>query len=144
MHCPAGTRRVRGLTLIELVVALVIIGVAMAGLAGTFALLTGVAGTEDAEEYAREARGCGEALLAVHQGPGLQLHTQCGESDSPATWAEGDAGEALGEICGGASLQVRCTVDPDAEGGPVSEVRIGPARVGMTALYLQFPREDEE
>ena len=145
----AAGHRFRGLTLIALVVALVIIAVAMAGLAGTFALLTGVAGTEDAEQYAREARGCGEALLAVHDGPGLDLQTQCGISDDPDAWAEEDSAGA--DVLAGAcrddvDLEVSCRVIPAAdvpEDNPLSQVEIRRAGGGMPVLFLQFPREDD-
>ena len=140
--------RVRGLTLIELVVALVIIAVAMVGLAGTFALLTGLVATEDAETFAREGRGCGEALLAVHEGPGLELETQCGAGDDPRDWAEeDDVADLLAGVCrDDVDLEVSCRVIPAAavaEDNPISQVEIRRSGGGMPVLILQFPREAE-
>ncbi|WP_028491573.1 prepilin-type N-terminal cleavage/methylation domain-containing protein [Thioalkalivibrio sp. ALE19] len=146
----AAGHRVRGLTLIELVVALVIIAVAMAGLAGTFALLTGVAGTEDAEQYAREARGCGEALLAVHGASALDFGDSCnGNGDNPEDWAEEDS--AGGDVLAGAcrddvDLEVSCRIIPAAdapEDNPLNQVELRRVGGGMPVLYLQFPREDD-
>ncbi|WP_373023956.1 prepilin-type N-terminal cleavage/methylation domain-containing protein [Thioalkalivibrio sp.] len=140
--------RVRGLTLIELVVALVVIAVAMVGLAGTFALLSGLVATEDAETFAREGRGCGEALLAVHEGPALELETQCAPSDDPSEWAEDDdVADLLAGACSdGVDLEVSCRVMPAAdvaEDNPLSQVEIRRSGGGMPLLILQFPRETE-
>lgn len=140
------TRRGYGTTLIELLVGLVIIAVAMAALATTLPLLTSLAATEDAEEFARDGRGCGEVLLAVFDAGALAVNGCPASNVTPGAWSDPDAANsteaanALNAACGRATLELSCT----AGGSDYHEIEIRRAGGGMTPLVLQLPRDEDE
>ncbi|MGM0553509.1 MAG: prepilin-type N-terminal cleavage/methylation domain-containing protein [Pseudomonadota bacterium] len=145
---PADRARLRGYgtTLIELLVGLVIIAVAMAALAATLPLLTSLVATEDAEEFARGGRGCGEVLLAVFDAGALDLSGCPASNVTPGIWSDLDASNsteaenALNAACGQATLELSCT----AGAGDYHEIEIHRAGGGMTPLVLQLPRDEDE
>ncbi|WP_018938948.1 MULTISPECIES: prepilin-type N-terminal cleavage/methylation domain-containing protein [unclassified Thioalkalivibrio] len=136
----------RGTTLIELLIGLVIIAVALAALATTLPLLTSLAATEDAEEFARDGRGCGEVLLAIFDADSLDLSGCPASGVDPANWADEDAPKTaeaaalLNAACGHATLELSCTAPAGAD---YDEVEIGWSRGGMSSLNLQFPRDED-
>lgn len=133
--------RSRGTTLIELLVGLVIIAVALAALATTLPLLTSLVATEDAEVFAREGRGCGEVLLAVHDAGGLDLSGCPATNVAAGDWADdAEAANALNAACGVATLELSCNAPGGAD---YDVVEIGWSRGGMSSMNLQFPRDGD-
>lgn len=106
----------RGVTLIELVVALVILAVGLLALATTIPLFNRIVGAGDAEEYATEARSCAEVLIWLHEAPGDVLEPDCNQ-DPGAAWLDQDNADAanyealLVEVCG-EDAPVEVTCDP--------------------------------
>jgi len=66
-NTPRPPCRQQGLTLLETIIAIIVLGFAMAGLASVYPLFQSLDDIEGADRFAREAQGCGELLLAANQ-----------------------------------------------------------------------------
>lgn len=112
-----GVIRQRGFTLLELVVGLVVLGVAMLALMSTIPLLAGSGSIHDANQLAREGRSCAEVLIALESSDELDLADT--DSDDPSQWAgtPSDYDGALIELCDtGSNLDVSHDGDEDGDG----------------------------
>nr|WP_274522585.1 prepilin-type N-terminal cleavage/methylation domain-containing protein [Halorhodospira halochloris] len=67
---PSSFRNQSGLTLLELIVSIVVLGFAMAAFAAIFTLFQVVGNIEDADRFARKAQGCAELIIACDREDG--------------------------------------------------------------------------
>ena len=108
----------RGFTLLELVVGLVVLGVALLALMSTIPLLAGSGGIHDANQLAREGRSCAELLIALESADELDLADT--DSDDPSQWAGtpySDDDGVLIKLCGtDSNLDVSHDEDEDGDG----------------------------
>lgn len=63
-------RNQSGLTLLELIVSIVVLGFAMAAIAAIFPLFQAADDIDDADRFARKAQGCAELIIACDQEDG--------------------------------------------------------------------------
>lgn len=94
-------RRQCGVTLIELIIGIVLIGLAITILGQTLPFAGEQAVMTDQGRLTRQARNCGETLIALNEDS--QLDFSDAEGNPPATWAADGAREesttALDEQC---------------------------------------------
>ena len=80
-----------GLTLLEIIITIVIVGFAMAAIAAIFPLFQAAHDIEDADRFARKASGCAELIIACYQMDGEDAfntaNSGCG-SGSPNGYEE--------------------------------------------------------
>lgn len=141
----------RGLTLIEMIVTIVVLGIAMAALASFYPLLAQLPDAEEAERAARNAESCAELIIAAsrdHYDEDQNIflfqpsEIQVGGELGPAN---GDNGIYIGEdlwdrFCSGNSL---IEVSASENGGKLI-IEIGydsdSTVSGLDPLYLGFDR----
>ncbi|MCG5528639.1 MULTISPECIES: prepilin-type N-terminal cleavage/methylation domain-containing protein [Halorhodospira] len=66
----SGPKKQSGLTLLETIVAILVLGFAMAGLAAVVPLFQSLDDVDDIDRFARKAQGCAEVILACHRAVG--------------------------------------------------------------------------
>ena len=131
---PDATRQ-RGFTLLELVVGLVVLGVAMLALMSTIPLLAGSSSIHDANQLAREGRSCAELLIALESADELAL---ADSENDPGQWAETTPSpykDALDELCGNDSNLDVSHAGEDEDGMYTLTIRYG----ASSPLVLMLP-----
>lgn len=126
-------RRERGFTLIELVVGLVILGVALLAMMSTIPLLVGQGSLHDAGRLAREGRSCAELLIALESAGELDLSAS---EDDPGQWAGAPYEDALDELCGSGS---NLTMDRAGPDNGMYTLTIGTGGGSSSSLVLMLP-----
>ena len=113
----SGAPRQRGFTLLELVVGLVVLGVAMLALMSTIPLLAGSGGIHDANQLAREGRSCAELLIALESSD--ELEDLAASASEPSQWAgepynDDTLDGSLNKLCGANSNLTVVSAGPDS------------------------------
>ncbi|WP_345941476.1 type II secretion system protein [Halorhodospira halophila] len=134
----------RGLTLIEMIVTIVVLGIAMAALASFYPLLAQLPDAEEAERAARNAESCAELIIAAFRDgkfdPDLLNDGYEISKEDKQTLDEGDIDvtrDLWGAFCGGGIVVF--VYDDTDEAVRIVKIDYEESAVsGLSPLYIGF------
>ncbi|ABM61112.1 type II secretion system protein [Halorhodospira halophila] len=150
----------RGLTLIEMIVTIVVLGIAMAALASFYPFFATLPDAERVEKAARNAESCAELIIAasrtddedenaVFDPHRIKDNTENGEDLTAESPGIGIAADLWNRFCGAADEEtdslVRVSRVEEDDAAAVLVIRIGyegPGVGGLDPLYVGFDADE--
>ncbi|MCG5533388.1 type II secretion system GspH family protein [Halorhodospira sp. 9621] len=147
----SGPKKQSGLTLLETIVAILVLGFAMAGLAAVVPLFQSLDDVDDIDRFARKAQGCAEIVLGCHRATGgaainsSECNDLSGGPVDPGDFVDKSSCDIESEIdldtyCVDGGNDLGIDVYCNVVGGNYAEVKISSEEVdGASPIYFGVP-----